>query len=107
MPQSSPHYCPQHPKEVLKIYCKSCNILVCCNCIVNAHQGHAFGSIDMDTHSKVEEVLEEMTYSAKKTLAELSINLKYENITCRYFEKNRLRPSLVKMYLPFWGSTGM
>jgi len=31
----------------------------------------------MDTRSKVEEVLEEMTCSAKKTLAEFSRNLKY------------------------------
>ena len=76
-PKPHPHYCPQHPSEVLKLYCKSCNVLVCCDCIVNAHQGHTFGSINKDTRSEVEQLLEDMSCSAKKTLDEFSGNLKY------------------------------
>ena len=74
-----PHNCRWHPKEVLKLYCKSCNVLVCCDCIVSAHQGHTFGSIDKDTRTKVVEILEDLSCSAKKTLTEFSRNLKYVN----------------------------
>ena len=78
-PHPHPHHCPRHPKEVLNLYCKSCNVLVCCNCIVITHQGHTFGCIDEDTRTKVEEILEDLSYSAKETLTEFRRNLKYVN----------------------------
>ena len=78
-PKHHPQYCLQHPNELLKLYCKSCNILVCCNCIVVTHQGHTFASINREIRNKVEQILKDMSRNAQATLAEFSRNLNYVN----------------------------
>ena len=78
-PKHHPQYCLQHPNELLKLYCKSCNILVCCNCIVVTHQGHTFASINRETRNEVEQILKDMSRNAQATLAEFSRNLNYVN----------------------------
>ena len=78
-PKHHPQHCLQHPNELLKLYCKSCNVLVCCNCIVATHQGHTFASVNKETRNKVEQILKDMSHNAQTTLAEFSRNLKYVN----------------------------
>ena len=34
--------CPKHPSEELKIYCETCNELICRDCTVKAHRDHQF-----------------------------------------------------------------
>ena len=78
-PRHPPQYCLQHTNELLKLYCKSCNVLVCCNCIVATHQGHTFASVNKETHSEVEQVLKDMSRNAQTILAEFNRNLNYVN----------------------------
>lgn len=78
-PKHPPQYCIQHANELLKLYCKSCNVLVCCNCIVATHQGHTFASINKETRSEVEQVLKDMSRNAQTILAEFNKNLKFVN----------------------------
>ena len=78
-PRHPPQYCIQHTNELLKLYCKSCNILVCCNCIVATHQGHTFASINKETRSEVEQFLKDMSRNAQTILTEFNRNLNYVN----------------------------
>ena len=40
------YYCTVHPEEGLKLYCDSCQTLVCVHCFVSAHNGHDIRSND-------------------------------------------------------------
>ena len=43
IPQS---YCDQHPTEVLRIFCKSCQLPVCHVCFEDGHTSHKFSTIE-------------------------------------------------------------
>jgi len=32
--------CPRHPDRPIAYFCKSCNLVVCVDCIFDAHNGH-------------------------------------------------------------------
>ena len=67
--QSQTHQltCLKHPNQTPQIYCKSCDVLVCCECIIEGHEGHKFGGINTKTRSEVEEKLS-VTSSAVREL---------------------------------------
>ena len=78
-PRHPPQHCLQHTNELLKLYCKSCNVLVCCNCIVATHQGHTFALVNKETCTKVEQILKDMSRDAQTILTEFNRNLNYVN----------------------------
>ena len=41
-------YCREHPEESLKVFCLTCQVLVCLHCIVDSHQQHRLGQINED-----------------------------------------------------------
>ena len=59
--------CLKHPNQTPQIYCKSCDTLVCCECVIEGHEGHKFGGINTKTRSEVEEKLS-VTSSAVREL---------------------------------------
>ena len=69
--------CIQHPNEIPQIlnFCKSCDELVCCQCIVDQHDGHKFARIDSNTRSELESRLCDITLAAKNNLQSLEDDL--------------------------------
>ena len=39
-------HCHEHVEEPLKVFCKTCQLLVCCQCITESHECHKFGPIN-------------------------------------------------------------
>lgn len=78
--------CTRHPKEVPQIFCKSCDELVCCQCIVDQHDGHKFARIDSEMRSEFESKLRDMMMTARDNLRLLEDDLAYvnavESVTC-------------------------
>ena len=50
-PKKKVFYCPKHKESVLKIYCETCNELICIDCTIRLHQGHQYDVIS-DTFQK-------------------------------------------------------
>ena len=44
-PKNSP-LCPRHPEELLKLYCRDCEVLVCRDCILVTHKHHNYSFVD-------------------------------------------------------------
>ena len=53
-PKKKVLYCPKHKEKKLKIYCETCNELICSNCTIRLHQGHHYDVIS-DTFQKHEQ----------------------------------------------------
>jgi len=70
-------HCSQHPDEELKAFCKTCQCLACCSCVVAAHQGHKLGLVDSKTHTQMETQLKSLVDEAQKKLEKLEENLQY------------------------------
>ncbi len=66
-----PLNCVIHPSEQLKLYCKTCESLACCNCIVAVHQGHTLGSVDKDARIGADSKLQSLTVSGQQKIATL------------------------------------
>lgn len=47
--------CRTHPRECLNIYCKTCHMLVCCECLVANHQSHKLATVNDETRQNVQE----------------------------------------------------
>ena len=43
--KSSP-LCQKHPEEMLKLYCRDCEVLVCQDCILVTHKSHNYSFVD-------------------------------------------------------------
>ena len=70
-------YCREH-LEPLKVFCKTCQLLVCCQCIAESHaEGHKFGPINEATRREVQITLEALAEKARQSLTEFEENLKY------------------------------
>ena len=50
-PKKKVLYCPKHKDKKLKIYCETCNELICSNCTIRLHQGHQYDIVS-DTFQK-------------------------------------------------------
>ena len=70
-------HCRKHLKEPLKVFCKTCQVLVCCQCIADSHECHKFGPISEDTRTEVQSTLDVLARKARKNLTEFEENLKY------------------------------
>jgi len=77
IPKSPAPYCSKHPDEGLKLFCKTCQCLVCCVCIVATHQGHKMGLIDGETRKEMETQLKGLVDEAQQKLNQLEENLQY------------------------------
>ena len=53
-----PRYCTHHPEETLKLYCTTCQTLVCRDCSIIAHRDHSF-KFAKDARSEVQLQLEQ------------------------------------------------
>ncbi len=38
--------CPKHKEEVIKLFCKTCQITICRDCTIVDHQGHKYGFVE-------------------------------------------------------------
>ena len=71
-------HCREHMEEPLKVFCKTCRVLVCYQCIAESHaEGHKFGPINEQTRREVEITLEALARKAWQNLTEFEENLKY------------------------------
>ena len=70
-------YCREHPEEPLKVFCLTCQVLVCCHCIVDSHQQHRLGQINEDVRREAQTELKTLCKQAQKQLAEFEENIKY------------------------------
>ena len=77
IPKSPAPYCSKHPDEGLKLFCKTCQCLVCCVCIVATHQGHKLGLVDSETRKEMETKLQSLVDEAQQKLDQLEENLEY------------------------------
>ena len=76
-PQQKTYYCTIHPEESLKLFCKSCQSLVCVLCFVSSHNGHDIGNIDSNTRKEVEQTIKDLAKEAESKLTEFEANLQY------------------------------
>ena len=51
VPPKKVAYCPKHPENVLKIYCETCQELICSDCTVRLHKDHQYDLVT-DTFPK-------------------------------------------------------
>ena len=70
-------YCREHHEEPLKVFCLTCQVLVCLHCIIGSHQLHKLGQISEDVRKEVQTKLETLCEHARQNLAEFEGNLKY------------------------------
>ena len=53
-------YCPYHEERALRLYCETCNLLVCRDCTTGDHKGHSvteLSAVAKNHRSAIEEVL--------------------------------------------------
>lgn len=72
-----PLFCKKHLDEVLIVYCKECQCLVCCQCITDTHFGHKFNPINKITRKEVEMKLESLLDNSSKKLTQFRFYLDY------------------------------
>ena len=53
-------YCPKHKGKKLKIYCETCNELICSNCTIRLHQGHHYDVISDTFPKHKQEILSQL-----------------------------------------------
>ena len=61
-------HCQKHPDNILKIYCETCNELICNDCTIRLHQGHTYDLIS-DTFPKHKHELVNQLEPVKRHLA--------------------------------------
>ena len=59
-PKKKVLYCPKHKGKKLKIYCETCNELICSNCTVRLHQGHHCDVISDTFPKHKKEILDQL-----------------------------------------------
>ena len=77
MVASQPLFCKKHLDEVLIVYCKECQCLVCRQCITDTHFGHKFNPINETTRKEVEMKVKSLVDDSSKKLAQFSFYLDY------------------------------
>jgi len=70
--------CDKHPQELLKLFCKNCEVLVCRDCVLVKHRSHDYSFVDdlvRDERKKLENVtlkeLETILTSTNDAIAEV------------------------------------
>ena len=59
-PKKKVLYCPKHEGKKLKIYCETCNELICSNCTIRLHQGHHYDVISDTFPKHKQEILNQL-----------------------------------------------
>ena len=59
-PKKKVLYCPKHEDNVLKIYCETCNELICTDCTIQLHQGHHYDVISDTFPKHKQEILNQL-----------------------------------------------
>lgn len=65
----TPHHCPVHEKEVLKLYCRTCSTAICGDCTYVDHRSHNYVFIK-DVHEELKGKLDNKLESMKKLSTE-------------------------------------
>ncbi len=55
--------------EPMRVYCKTCQIPVCCHCIVASHQAHILVNIDQNTRKEVQSKMTSLAETVHQRLA--------------------------------------
>ena len=71
---SQSHYCCIHKEEVLKIYCETCEKLVCRDCILVNHREHRYKFVQ-DARKLVETEMPSLKSDVEKKISELNLDL--------------------------------
>ena len=71
-----PRYCSHHPEETLKLYCNTCQALICRDCSIVDHQHHRF-SFAKDARSVVQLQLEQTMKRVTKKQQEFEAHLAF------------------------------
>ena len=79
-PKKKVLYCPKHKESVLKIYCETCNELICTDCTIRLHQGHQYDVIS-DTFPKHKQEIADQLEPVKHHLD--TVNQALQNFDAR------------------------
>ena len=89
--------CDTHPKESLNIYCRSCHLLVCSQCLIAHHLDHDLAGAGSDTRELVQKEIIDLLKSSQNTLDKFSGGLEYvknvEDITLQRSEEIKQKVS--------------
>ena len=80
--------CKKHPDNLLKIYCETCNELICNDCTIRLHQGHQYDLIS-DTFPKHKQELVNQLEPVKHHLATVNQALHSFNARSREIHDQR------------------
>ena len=69
--------CSKHLNQVPQIFCNSCNELVCCDCVIEGHNGHKFVGIDSKTRHEVEKKLLDLSSKVSNVRQSFEEKLQY------------------------------
>ena len=83
--------CKKHPENLLKIYCETCNELICIDCTIRLHQGHQYDLIS-DTFPKHKQELVNQLEPVKHHLA--TVNQALSNFDARSQEIHDQRAAI-------------
>ena len=83
--------CKKHPENVLKIYCETCNELICNDCTISLHQGHQYDLVS-DTFPKHKQELVNQLEPVKHHL--VTVNKALSNFDTRSKEIHDQRAAI-------------
>ena len=83
--------CKKHPENVLKIYCETCNELICNDCTIRLHQGHQYDLVS-DTFPKHKQELVNQLEPVKHHL--VTVNQALSNFDARSKEIHDQRAAI-------------
>lgn len=69
--------CSKHPTQVPQIFCNSCNELVCCECVIEGHEGHKFVGINAETRREMGKKLTGLSSKINNVLQSFEEKLQY------------------------------
>ena len=69
--------CSKHPNQIPQIFCNSCNELVCCECVIEGHNGHKFVGIDSKTRHEMEKKLSDLSSKVSNVCQSFEEKLQY------------------------------
>ena len=68
------HYCASHKGEILRLYCETCNKLVCRDCILVDHRQHSY-KFSEDARRQLKEEMSTLKVEVEKKLSVLKLDL--------------------------------
>ncbi|XP_033901870.3 protein PML-like [Acipenser ruthenus] len=59
-------YCPDHDKQTISIFCRSCSKSICCTCTVLAHKPHDYADIKLEAQLQKQDLTQMSTTLVEK-----------------------------------------